>query len=238
MVYWLNRGTDTEILNRKRLFSAHRGAFEHVLLSHKDAVIGRITRRIGSGPEVTFPTARYFDGLLRLLIDYADAVDSDQFRDAHSSLIEELSPPDSTGATVEPISVSRTFRGRTRAGVVVPNFIKMFQTCPICGGRFLPSSSTQIDHRVNYAHGGPTTPNNGQETHPFCNNQKEFIEGIKGRQLEVELPAFGDPSKLPAAEQLSFLDFFDAAEEEEELDDYETSDEDSVEPNEAEGATL
>jgi hypothetical protein len=228
MVYWLNRGTKTDILSRKRVFAAHRGAFEQVFLANKNSVIGRITRRIGSGPEVTYPTALYLDGLLRLLIEHKDAVDTQEFKAAHESLIERLSPLDAGAQSSEIVSVSRTYRGQARAAVVVPGFVDMFRICPVCDGRFYPNDATQIDHRVGYARGGLTSPSNGQETHPFCNNQKDVLEDLIAGRVQIDLPEFGDPKHLPQSEQLSFFSFLEAVEEDEQADSEEEGSEEDA----------
>ncbi len=215
MIYWLNRGTTTEVQSRKRLFTLHRGAFENVLLENKDRVIGRIGRRIGSGPEVTYPTALYFDGLLTLLIEHDDRITDEQFRSSHENLIETLSTDDQPLTSNGPVSTDRLFRGKARETVHVGNFVKMFQECSICGGRFYPSDSTHIDHVVQHARGGPTVPSNARETHPFCNNQREVIEALRAGQEQLSLPQFEDPRKLPKAQQLSFLSFIEDPETEE-----------------------
>jgi hypothetical protein len=42
-LYWLNHGSENrDILDRKRLFSANRGAFETVLLEHKQTIINEL----------------------------------------------------------------------------------------------------------------------------------------------------------------------------------------------------
>lgn len=51
-LHWIIDGTAKEILSRKLLLTAHRGRFEAALLQHKQELVKRISRRIGSGPEV------------------------------------------------------------------------------------------------------------------------------------------------------------------------------------------
>lgn len=63
MVYWLASGTEEEILSRKRVLSIHRAAFEQILLDNKEDVITGITRKTGSGQEVTGQTAQYYQGI-------------------------------------------------------------------------------------------------------------------------------------------------------------------------------
>jgi len=80
LVYWLfSGGNEGDVLARKRVFSAHRAAFEQILLSDKENIIRRIGRNIGSGSEVTYPTARFYQGLLELLVRHNDNIRLERF---------------------------------------------------------------------------------------------------------------------------------------------------------------
>lgn len=205
MLYWLNSGSpNVEVPDRKKAFTVHRQAFEQVLLKHKEAIIKRITRRIGSGPEVTYATARYYDGLLSLLIKHSDGTDSDDFRADHDELIETLGKIKPGGKSVERVSTDRVFRGGTRAGVNVKEFLRAFQPCGICGGLYYPGLFTQVDHIKRRADDGPTTIDNGRNTHPFCNNNRDDIEKLMSGNKQVVLPRFVDPATLSDVEQLRF----------------------------------
>lgn len=180
----------------------------------------------------------YYDGLLRLLIEYNDAVETQEFISAHDRLLENLRDEDRPSDSVEAVSASRTFRGQTRSGVVVRSFLDMFPLCPICGGRFYPNDATQVDHEVPHARRGETRVSNGRETHPFCNNQREYIEDIKAGKLLLVQPPFEDPKRLPKAEQLAFLFFTDDPQEDEIIESEEDllDAEGAVEENEGEVA--
>ena len=210
MIYWLNHGSETrDIQNRKLLFTAHRSAFEKVLIDYKSTIIQRIARRIGSGPEVTYPTARYLNGLLELLIQFDDDVDSDAFHEAHKTLIETLGKKTDKEDEIEKVSASRTFRGLQKDEIQVSTFLGMFPKCGICEGRFHPSLDNQIDHVQDFGKGGKTVVSNARITHPFCNNNKEMIEKIKNAQTTIELPTFENPDNLPKEQQLKFPFFYD-----------------------------
>ena len=205
MLYWLNHGSENrDILDRKRLFSAHRGTFETVLLDHKNTIINRIARRIGSGSEVTYPTARYFDGLLRIIVEHKGAIESLAFESAHDNLIETLGVPAKTEVAVE-VTSPRLYKGRKKDEVNVKDVFNLFQFCEICGGRYLPGLFTQVDHKKRYADGGKTTLENARNTHPFCNNNRDTIEAIQAGKTEAELPLFEKPKE----EQMSFLSLWD-----------------------------
>lgn len=217
MIYWLNAGSPANILDRKLIFSSHRAAFETVLLENKDRVIQRISRRIGSGSEVTHQTANYFNGLLKLLIKHQDQINSSQFTSDHDTLIETLSTDTNTHRDKsQSTSSSRNYTGNTRSGVYVKSFLEMLRICEICGGRFYPTDATQVDHIIRHRDGGPTNIDNGRETHPFCNNQRDKIEQIISGDLKIDLPQFDDPEQKSIEQQLDFLEFIDEPPEEEE----------------------
>ncbi len=226
MVFWLNRGSEADILARKKVFTLHRGSFEAVLLDKKDAIIARIGRRIGSGPEVTLPTALYFNGLLELLIEYRDEVNLMEFQQAHDRLLEDLGAQKEAGEEQsDKESTQRAFRGKAKAGVVVRDFLKSFLICDICGGRYYPDSSTQVDHRVEYSKGGRTTVENGRLLHNFCNNNRKTLEELAVGSITVVLPRFDDPRTSEKVEQLEFLFLTDDLTEDPGSEYYEGSDE-------------
>ncbi len=215
MLYWLNHGSETrDIQNRKLLFTAHRAAFEKVLIDNKSTIIQRIARRIGSGPEVTYPTARYLNALLELLIQFNDSIESNEFQETHRTLIETLGKKTDEENEAEKISASRTFRGLQKDEVQVSAFVGMFPKCGICEGRFHPSLDNQIDHIQEHGKDGKTVVSNARITHPFCNNNRETIEKIKNGQTVIELPAFENPDNLPKEEQLKFPFFYEEIYEE------------------------
>lgn len=232
MLYWLNHGPEERfVLNRKRLFSAYREAFEEVLLASKNSIIYRITRRLGSGSEVTYATARYYQGLLELLIRHGGEINSQAFKDEHEILIETLGKARADGAEeLEPESASRTYRGRMRSGVNVRDFLERFNRCEICGGRYLAGLYTQVDHIQQHSQGGKTTLSNGRNTHPFCNVERETVEAVRGGEMHIELPPFEDPKKLPKEQQLNLYSLW---EEHGEIELLEALDEDDGEELEA-----
>jgi hypothetical protein len=208
MLYWMNFGSPmSEVFNRKLLFSVHRRAFEQTIIEYKEEIIRRITRRIGSGSEVTYPTAKYFHGLLKLLIKHADQIESDEFKSDHKELIETLGKPNAKVSVLKHESPSRTFTSTQKTTVNVRDYLAMFRECEICGGRYYPGLFTQADHIEPHGKGGKTALRNARNTHPFCNNSRQKIEQVKNGALTFELPSFNDTGQ--PAQQLSFLDFFD-----------------------------
>lgn len=210
MLYWLNYGSEKDAFNRKVLFSVHRRAFERVVIEHKEEIIKRITRRIGSGSEVTYPTARYFQGLLKILIKHNDQIETNEFTSDHKELIETLGKPNGKVLLPKQESAGRLFTPTQKTTVNVKEYLDMFRECEICGGRYYPGLFTQGDHIEPHGKGGRTTVSNLRNTHPFCNNNRlQKIEPARNGTLIIDLPAFYDEAQ--PFQQLSFLDFFDNA---------------------------
>jgi len=205
MLYWMNYGSQKEVLERKLLFSVHRKAFEETIINSKEEIITRISRRIGSGSEVTYPTARYFHGLLKLLTKHSDLIESTEFRSHHEQLIETLGKKKSLPEYEERESKSRIFTSSQKTTTNIKDYLLMFNECGICRGRYFPGMFTQADHIEPRKKGGKTTTANARNTHPFCNNNREKIEKLLKGDLVLALPAFNDADTTT---QLSFLDFF------------------------------
>jgi hypothetical protein len=200
MLYWLAKGSAEEILVRKRLFAVHRLAFEQTLLKHKEDIIRRISRRIGSGREVTKQTSRYFDGLLLLLIRYNDIIDGEEFLRDHRNLIDTLKLDEKSSNIVigtedtenEAGINSQLFSRSQKSKTTLRTYFSNCPKCGICGGMFDPAGSVQHDHILERFRGGRTITDNQRLVHPFCNNQanREAIEGLRGGLLHLQLPVF------------------------------------------------
>lgn len=207
-LYWLLSGSGIDILNRKRVFSIHRAAFEQVLLENKEDIATGITRKTGSGPEVTHQTAQYYQGLLELLVEHKDNTLSDAFGKGYASLTKKLTNKASRVKTSS--GTSRTFTPSQKSTIVLANFFSSPNRCGICGGILDPTTDLQHDHILEFSKGGRTTIDNQRLTHPFCNNQanREIIEAGKSGKDVVKLPAFVDPSLSTEPTQLR-LGFFE-----------------------------
>ncbi len=214
-VFWINHGTAKEVNDRKFALTIHRPFFETVLRTHKEKIIRRIGRKIGSGAEVTLPTARYFNGLLKLLIDHSDQIEGDDFKQSHNKLVITLGKDDSADDPdiLENESLNRTFRGPDRDAVNISDFVDHCPKCEICGGLYYPGQFTQVDHIKEFAKHGKTKLANARNTHPFCNNRRGEIEQLRAAQPSISLPEFDTGDNGKAGEQLSFLPFFEEAEE-------------------------
>lgn len=177
LIYWLCSGSDEEVLLRKRVFSAHRAAFEDILLENKEEIVSGITRKTGSGPEVTVQTAKYYQELLQLLAKSDDDTQSDGFLKDYAALTETL-----TNRRLKPMRAaagrSRSFSEKQKSAAHLSTIFDSAPRCGICGGMFDPAGDVQHDHIVEAFRGGASTADNQRMVHPFCNNQpnREVIE--------------------------------------------------------------
>lgn len=194
LIYWLCAGEDDQILAKKRLFCAHRRAFEETLLANKEDLITGLSRKTGSGPEVTLPTAKFYRGLLQALMDHDDDREAEGFKKAYARLADELRTAGrkaraGDGADARARDFSVALKSRARLDELVNASI----TCGICGGKLDVGDGVQHDHIEEYAKGGKTVAENQRLTHPFCNNNRPFIEEIIAKSRVVVLPELNEP---------------------------------------------
>lgn len=209
-LHWISNGLDREIHTRKLSFSAHQARFESVVLEYKYELVRRISRRIGSGPEVTIQVGRYYDGLLDILEKNVGQTEAESFKVAHARLLEDLKRPKEVDVTAQPVRFEgeqpRMFRGKDRQKVRIKDLVNSFPLCQICGGRFHPGLATQVDHILRHRDGGATTSDNGRSVHPFCNNNRDKIEKLRVGALDLKKPEY-TPGRLEGSggPQLTFL---------------------------------
>lgn len=209
MIYWLLSGNESQILERKRIFSAHRSAFERILLERKDDIAGGITRKTGSGPEVTAQTANYYNELLQLLIDFDDGIGNEEFEKAYRKLVSKYSPSSRSSASASgELPRARVFTEKQKSQVVLRALLNNSIKCGICGGALDPQEGHQHDHILEWSEGGPTIPENQQLAHPFCNNNdnKTWIERIKNDKSLAQLPILTSEELSSQYRQVSFFE--------------------------------
>ena len=234
-LFWITYGSKADVQQRKELFCAFRGQFEAKLLEYKSDIISRISRRIGSGGEVTFKTAHYFQGLLELIIEHRDDLESAAFDSAHVVLLENLkkspakadsstAPNSSVNANVSPGNVvaSRVATTKQRSRIALEQELTAMPVCGICGGR-LPTddlqNALQFDHKVPHSKGGPTSNSNLRQTHAFCNHRRDGIEEMQ--KNPKSLPSFIDFLGREQVIQLSFSELWSDPEDDQLEDDTE-----------------
>ena len=208
LIYWLFSGNNQDdILQRKRVFAAHRSAFERVLVQGKEDLASGLGRKTGSGPEVTMQTAQFYQNVLELLIKHNDAVESEGFGKEYGEVVARLASRKARSQAAGSAGKSRTFTEKQKSELVLQTLYDTAAHCGICGGMFDPTSDLQHDHIVEWHKGGATTSDNQRLVHPFCNNQanREAIERIRAGQ-QVTLPAFYAPGLEETTAQLTFFE--------------------------------
>ena len=131
-IYWLfNSGVEKTILDRKLTFTAYRSVFEHVIFNEKSNITSLMTRKTGSGPEVTIQTAEFFQDLCELIVKCKGSVESENFLIEYNS---RLTAPGRKMISISSKSLTSTF----------PN------QCTICGGVLLSYERTpfELEHLV------------------------------------------------------------------------------------------
>ena len=171
----------------------------------KQKVIGRIGRKVGSGPEVTINTARYFQGLLRLLESHKGNGESEDFLADYGELIESLAGRRQEVEKTEVIR-SRIFTPSQKSATVLDAFFEGMIHCEICEGFLNPAGNVQHNHIIRHQEGGPTRRDNQRLTHPFCNNQRDAIENYRKGLGAIKLPWFRPAEDPDSPVQLSFFD--------------------------------
>lgn len=192
-LYWMLHGEHDEILLRKRLFTCYRQPFEQILLTRKNDIVSGMSRRSGSASDVTTNAAKYFDGLLSLLIRHNGNSNSSGFLHEYSGLMKGLTgknigtPLDQIGG----VSVARTSTTKQRAIGSYLDFFQAMTRCGICGGYRDPADTYQDDHILDHAKGGQTRLDNLQRTHPFCNNSstKDMVQDAQNGKPLPPLPS-------------------------------------------------
>ncbi len=179
LIYWLTTGTTDDILQRKKVFCAYRAGYERVLIDRKEDFVTGLSRRSGSGAEVTVQTASYYNGLLDSLAEHEGNVESEGFEESYTRLVNRIlerrtrTVPASEGK-------ARLFTPRQKSMTFLRALLQNPATCGICGGVLDLTGAVQHDHVTEFSRGGLTVADNNRLTHPFCNNNRPAIEAIQG----------------------------------------------------------
>ena len=73
------------------------------------------------------------------------------------------------------------FSEDTKSAIFIKTALKSALRCPICNGYLDPAKSVSYDHVTEKAVGGKGNEENGQLTHPYCNQavkNKIFQDGL------------------------------------------------------------
>lgn len=204
-IYWMFGGDERTIRERKRIFSSYRGVFEQVYIESKEDIVSGFSRNIGSGSDITVPVARYFNKLLNLLIDHVGDIYSSPFLQAYAEVLNDLKGKKARATTSHTVR-SRIFSPQQRSISLLSSLLTSAVRCEICGGILDPTGPIQHDHIQRVSEGGMTSLSNQRIVHPFCNQQRDRIEAIRGGQRTPMLPPFVDPDLDIGSKQLKLFD--------------------------------
>jgi 5-methylcytosine-specific restriction endonuclease McrA len=216
---WASFGRPGEVDNRKIRFTLARDLFEEVWMLGKDSVYQMLSRR-GSGPARI--TKRHVETLESLIehsleaknksqspVEVLDKYLKEQDQKIHADFLNQYEKDQKKGRPF-----GRFSEAVKQQAEALALFHNSTQKCTICGGRVL-FGSHQVDHVVQRAKGGTNSPANADLKHPFCNNRRDKLEGIKqylgdipnllGERLDVQVPK----PRPDSAEQLTIWGLLD-----------------------------
>jgi hypothetical protein len=75
--------------------------------------------------------------------------------------------------------VPTKFSTQVKSGLVIQELLGRAHPCPICCG-LVPTQAISVDHIQRAEDGGPSTADNAQLTHPYCNTG--YKEGMRARE--------------------------------------------------------
>ncbi|WNF48066.1 DUF262 domain-containing protein [Pseudomonas sp. SG20056] len=193
--HWMLSGSDTDIKNRKIIYSTVRGRFEEALIEYKDE-FSDIQHKGGAGLKSIGKISSTLQELTRILIENPEY-------EANKKL-EIL-----FGKTKKPTksSTSRSFTTKNKAEINIREMLKSAIKCEICGGIVDLKQDIQYDHINHYSKSKDSTPKNGRPTHPFCNLFREKISATTVQPDLIQLPPL--KSELVTSGIKSQLDLFD-----------------------------
>jgi 5-methylcytosine-specific restriction endonuclease McrA len=180
---WAAYGKSKVVDDRKIVFTLARDMFEEVWMLGKDAV-SQILYRKGSGPaRITHKHVAMLESLIRYSleakeksqkpIDVLDRYLKEHNAQIHSDFMSQYEREQSIGRPYGRFSESTKQQAELRS-----LFHSSTQRCAICGGRILYGSH-QVDHLVQRSKGGTNSTANADLKHPFCNNRRDKLEGLR-----------------------------------------------------------
>jgi len=141
-----------------RKFSAARKSIENALIEHKE-LIATILQKLGSNKRV---------------IVYSEVINSIYKAAISSNAISEKEIVDWAGLTGKVVvgsekTKSKTFSDDTKSKIFIQATLKHSMKCPLCEGYIDTNKSISYDHITRKQDGGNGDFENGQITHPYCN---------------------------------------------------------------------
>lgn len=200
-MHWLLSGTDAEVKERKIALSSVRGELEEVLIRYKDE-FADIQHRGGAGLKSLSSVVSFIQNLVETLL-----LENGSTNESRDAKIRELFGVKATSTSIKG-GTSRSFSKANRAKINVRELLGSSLRCEICGGIVDLKQGVQYDHKELYASGGPSTPDNGRPTHPFCNLFRDRITNLRSGNETLKLPRL--PDTVQGEKNYKQLMLFDA----------------------------
>jgi hypothetical protein len=139
-----------------------RSQLEKFLINNRP-LVNQVIRKFGTKSSGSSHLVEFY----RDVLDFFERSGSDD--DILSSFKDNvkyryLQPDESPYSGVSPTR----FSTQVKSGLVVHTLLPSAPRCPICNG-LVPMQAISIDHKVRKENGGPSTVENAQVTHPYCN---------------------------------------------------------------------
>lgn len=201
--YWLFNGSETDIFDRKIIFSANREKIEYILFYYKQE-IAALAAKSGAGLKAARSMSDFFEDLITLLHTQKNIkLEEEDFEKEILKL---------THSKRQSKSVKRNGRSFTKRDKSQSNINELFTSsvrCHICGGVVnLKYGGIQYDHVEEFRKVKETDPENMRPTHPFCNNNREKIEKYRSNSVEIKLPEKISYSNKPINAPIGQLSFW------------------------------
>lgn len=156
-------------------FIASRKAFEDFLINNR-SLVAQVVRKFGTKASGIGHLRTFYELTLSMIgggLAGAGLVEAITSNAAYSYLQPAESPYDGTAPT--------RYSTQVKAGLVMRELLPTAIRCNICGG-FVPSQAMSIDHKERKEDGGPSTVENAQVSHPYCNTGYKEAQRAKSKK--------------------------------------------------------
>lgn len=196
---WLLKGSKDEIRERKLLFAQNRDVFESLWLTIKDSIIKYLGRK-GGPSRLSKNQSEFFDKLLETVS--LGKKESHSTNEIATAFLNEL------GIKLDQEKPGKAYAGFSVSTKTQQEMLAFFDgtyKCDLCGGAIDLGVSQQFDHIEKRSEGGNNSVKNGRVVHPWCNNNRDKLNGGKGKE-KSDLPIAEDPPQFVPKPELIYIE--------------------------------
>lgn len=185
---WFSSGTNNEIKKRKQNFTLVRGEFEEIWMLIKDYLFKGLGRK-GAGPyRLTKKHLETLDNLLETMnLGLEDNKESYVIAENFLRKFDNKIYSEFLSDIKE--SVGKSFKHFSKGTKIQQELITFFQgtyKCEICSGALEIGVSQQVDHKLQRSLGGTNGSINARIVHPWCNNNRDRLELLIGKNKNID----------------------------------------------------